>query len=76
VTPFGCTNRPLTTLELTGYSSGGAMDSFHPHFVRFFSASIAMLQAVKRDATDWSGIVAPQSSAILNPRTGDTVKTA
>jgi hypothetical protein len=52
------------------------MDSFHPHFVRFFSASIAMLQAVKRDATDWSGIVAPQSSAILNPRTGDTVKTA
>ena len=35
-----------------------------------------MLQALKREATDWNGTVAAQSSAILNPRTGDLVKTA
>ncbi len=75
MTPFACTNRPLTTLELTLYSSGGAIDSFHPHFMVFFGASITMLQALKRWATDGNGMVAPQSSAILNPRTGDLAKT-
>ena len=35
-----------------------------------------MSQALKREATDWNGTVAAQSSAILNPRTGDLVKTA
>lgn len=46
------------------------MDSFHPRFVVFLGASIRMLQALKRWPTDWNGMVAPQSGAILNPRTG------